>query len=200
MKTTNLSVLGKILFILLAVSWVLTLFQKWFWKTTKFHLMEKFPVFLSGDGNSLSVGLVGHEKLATEIRVRTCLEMVLNRHAYYDGPNAKKNERLLEVTDSYAEACTAASRKGAFSSALTMLAVATVLGCPIQSMFPPRNGLLDKAFRYLNETFTPVSSKSKFNPISIMWTSASYSYHKTIFLPNHFVPLIATKKQSIIVI
>ena len=161
----------------------------------------KIPVFVSGDGkclfNSLSVGLVGHEKLATEIRVRTCLEMVLNRHAYYDGPNAKKNERLLEVTDSYDEACNAASRKGAFSSAWTMLAAATVLGCPIQSVFPPRNGRLDKAFCYLNETFTPVSSKSKFDPICIMWTSTSYSYHKT-WLPNHFVPLIATKEQSII--
>ena len=161
----------------------------------------KIPVFVSGDGNclfnSLSVGLVGHEKLATEIRVRACLEMVLNRHAYYDGPNAKKNERLLEVTDSYDEACTAASRKGAFSSAWTMLAAATVLGSPIQSVFPPRNGLLDKTFRYLNETFTPVSSKSKFDPICIMWTSTSYSYHKT-WLPNHFVPLIATKEQSII--
>ena len=33
-------------------------------------------MFVSGDGNclfnSLSVGLVGHEKLATEIRFRTC--------------------------------------------------------------------------------------------------------------------------------
>ena len=39
----------------------------------------KIPVFVSGDGNclfnSLSVGLVGHEKFATEVRVRTCLEM-----------------------------------------------------------------------------------------------------------------------------
>ena len=30
-----------------------------------------------------------------------------------------------------------------------------------------------------------------------MWTSTSYSYHKT-WLPNHFVPMIATKEQSII--
>ena len=117
----------------------------------------KIPVFVSGDGNclfnSLSVGLVGHEKLATEIRVRTCLEMVLNRHAYYDGPNAKKNERLLEVTDSYDEACTAASRKGAFSSAWTMLAAATVLGRPIQSVFPPRNVLGFKIFLTLQQGF-----------------------------------------------
>ena len=84
----------------------------------KISFHGKIPVFVSGDGNclfnSLSVGLVGHEKLATEIRVRTCLDMVLNRHVYYDGPHAKKNERLLEVTDSYDEACTVASRKGAF--------------------------------------------------------------------------------------
>ena len=55
----------------------------------KLSFDRKMPAFVSGDGNclfnSLSVGLVGHEKLATEIRVRTCLEMILNRHAYYDG-------------------------------------------------------------------------------------------------------------------
>ena len=60
----------------------------------------KIPMFVSGDANCLfnllSMVLVGHEKLVTEIRVRTCLEMVLNRHANYDGLNAKKNERLLE--------------------------------------------------------------------------------------------------------
>ena len=53
-------------------------------------------MFLSGDGNclfnSLSVGLVGHEKIATEIRLRACLEMVLNRRTYDDRSNAKKNE------------------------------------------------------------------------------------------------------------
>ena len=142
MRTTNLSVLGKILFILLAVFWVLTLFSKMILENHKISFDGKIPVFVSGDGNclfnSLAVGLVGREKLATEIRVRTCLEMVLNRHAYYDGPNAKKNERLLEVTDSYDEACTAASRKGAFSSAWTMLAAATVLGSPIQSVSSPK--------------------------------------------------------------
>ena len=54
----------------------------------------KSPAHVSGDGNclfnSLSVGLVGHEKLAPEIRVKTCLEMFFNRHAYYDGPNVKE--------------------------------------------------------------------------------------------------------------
>ena len=42
----------------------------------------KIPVFVSGDGNclfnSLSVGLVEHEKLVAEIRAKTCLEMVLH--------------------------------------------------------------------------------------------------------------------------
>ena len=110
----------------------------------------KSPAHVSGDGNclfnSLSVGLVGHEKIAPEIRVETYLEMVFNRHAYYDGPNAKRNERILLVSDNYNEACNSAARDGAFLSAWTMLAAATVLGCPIQSVYPPQNGLLDRAF------------------------------------------------------
>ena len=61
--------------------------SKMIFENYKISFDGKIPVFVSGDGNclfnSLSVGLVGHEELTTEIRVRTCLEMVLNRHAFW---------------------------------------------------------------------------------------------------------------------
>lgn len=68
-----------------------------------------------------------------------------------------------------------------------MVVVASVVGCPIQSVYPPRNDILDKAVGILNTIFKPVSVKSK-DPIYILWRSSCYGYNKT-WLPDH-VPLI----------
>ena len=78
-----------------------------------------------------------------------------------------------------------------------MQAASTVVGCPIQSVYPPRNGLLDKAIGILNTVFTPVSSKSKKDHLIIMWSNAMFSFVGS-WLPNHFVPLIDTKSDSIL--
>lgn len=91
-------------------------------------IQGKSPVHVSGDGNclfnALSVGLTGNEGLSLELRVRTCLELFRNRHAYETAANAK----LLLVSPNYEDVCKAAATKGAFSSAWTMVAAATVLG------------------------------------------------------------------------
>ena len=50
----------------------------------------------------------------------------------------------------------------------------------------------------VNTTFTPVSSKSKADPIIILWISSSYNFSKT-WLPNHFVPLVSTGKDSMVI-
>ena len=149
---------------------------------------NKIPIYVSGDGNCLfnaiSVSLVGSEKLATQIRVLTCIEMVMNKSLY----DNEKYERLILVSPSYDTACKDAAIKGAYSAAWSMLAASTVVGCPIQSVYPPRNGILDTSVGVLNTKFQPVLLKSK-DAIVIMWTSSSYGFSKT-WLPNHFVPLI----------
>ena len=155
-------------------------------------------MFVSGDGNclyhSISVGLCGNESLSSEIRVRTCLELIKNRHAYRNLPNAKD---LLWVTPNYDDAIKASACRGRFASAWEMQAAATVVGCPIQSVYPPRNVLIDKTVGILNTVFSPVSSKSKKYPIIIMWTSTMYSFIGS-WMPNYFVPLIETHSVSVL--
>ena len=159
---------------------------------------RRTPIYVSGDGNCLynaiSVGICGNESLSAEIRVRTCLELIKNRHAYRNAPNSRE---LFFVSPNYDDAVTSSACKGKFACAWEMQAAATVIGRPIQSVYPPRNGLLDKAIGILNTVFTPVSSKSKKEPLLIMWSNAVFSFVGS-WLPNHFVPLVDTKSDSIL--
>ena len=159
---------------------------------------RRTPIYVSGDGNCLynaiSVGICGNESLSAEIRVRTCLELIKNRHAYRNAPNSRE---LFFVSPNYDDAVTSSACKGKFACAWEMQAAATVIGRPIQSVYPPRNGLLDKAIGILNTVFTPLSSKSKKEPLLIMWSNAVFSFVGS-WLPNHFVPLVDTKSDSIL--
>ena len=101
------------------------------------------------------------------------------------------------VTPNYDDAIKASEFKGKFASAWEMQAAATVIGCQIQFVYPPRNGLIDKTVDILNTLFSPVSSKSKKDPIIIMWTSMMYSFI-SLWMPNHFVPLIETHSNSVL--
>ena len=96
-------------------------------------------------------------------------------------------ERLILISPSYDTACKDAAIKGAYSSAWSMLAASTVVGCPIQSVYPPRNGILDTSVGVLNTKFQPVSLKSK--DATVIGGQVQVMGFKT-WLPNHFVPLI----------
>ena len=69
---------------------------------------DRVPVAVSGDGNclfnALSMALVGTEELAiaSELRVRTCIELVDNPQIYEDGLN---HEDIKLVSPSYRETC-----------------------------------------------------------------------------------------------
>ena len=122
------------------------------------------------------------------------MELIKNRHVYRNAPNSRE---LFFVSPNYDDAVTSSACKGKFVCAWEMQAATTVIGRPIQSMYPPRNGLLDKAIGILNTVFTPVSSKSKKEPLLIMWSNAVFSFVGS-WLPNHFVPLVDTKSDSIL--
>ena len=76
----------------------------------------KSPIYVSGDGNCLynaiSMALFGHEGLAKELRVKTCIELSENQKLY-----EVKNERLDLVSPSISEACRDSSQDHTFSSA-----------------------------------------------------------------------------------
>ena len=157
---------------------------------------SKTPTHVTADGNclfnALSVGLVGNESLASELRVRTCLELLKNRRSY-----ETKYHSLHLVCPAYEDVCKAAATKGMYSSAWTMVAAANVIGYPIQSVYPPRNGMLDHTIGILNTLFTPMYFSQGSDPIIILWTSTCQSFTNT-WLPNHFVPMIENSKADIV--
>ena len=158
--------------------------------------LPKLPVVVSGDGNclfnSISVSLYGSEKYATEIRARTCVEMVNHSRMYDDlFPYYLK---LLSLD--YVDDCLAAANNGSFSSARTIAAVSSALGTEIGSVYPPINGLIDRKFPCLNTTFAPFGADpTHLHPlINVLWTRCG-DHAGSIWTPNHFVPLI--KRQNL---
>ena len=102
-------------------------------ESLKMSIENKIPIYVSGYENCLfnaiSVNLFGNEKLATQIRVLTCIEMVMNT-SLYDMKIPTANFSITVVW----HACKDAAIKGAYSSAWSMLVASTVVGCPIQSI------------------------------------------------------------------
>lgn len=161
----------------------------------KFGFMpERRPLSVSGDGNCLfnavSVALCGAERYADELRVRTVIEMVMNAEKYKSSPSAKT---YLTLAPNYKDACVECGRNGAYSSVWTIVALTSVIGRPIHSVYPPCNGTDGSngfIVRSLNTTFLP-DTNCKFEPIYIMWTSTTPKPRKGLWSPNHFVPLLA---------
>ena len=70
-------------------------------ESLKMSIENKIPIYVSRDEhclfNAISVNLFGNEKLATQIRVLTCIEMVMNTSLY----DNEKYQRLILVSPSY---------------------------------------------------------------------------------------------------
>ena len=156
----------------------------------------RIPAAVPADGNclfnALSVAHVGNVSLATELRVRTCIEMVANKHEYL---KKHKQIRINLVSPDYSEAMRECAVNGRFSSAWTISAASTVLKTRIVSVYPPVNGLLDKTIPILHSTFAPTKDESPRARIVIMWSSVPLPSSGLMWTPNHFVPLLATKKS-----
>ena len=91
-----------------------------------------------------------NEGLAVELRVRTCVELRCNadiyRHLHSD---------FKFIAGDVEEEARAGAPKGAWSTAWHVVALASVLGLTISSIYPPFNGLVDQAIAILNRKFLP---------------------------------------------
>ena len=156
---------------------------------------DKIPVSTSPDGNclfnSLSVALCGNESLASELRVRTCIEMVENEQSYLE---LHKYDRFELVEDSYARSCLGCGTNCHSVGIYSIHAAATVIGVPIRTIFPPVNGLIDPCPSILSKVLCPLGKKSSKSPVYVMWTSTyRTSAEGGTWNPNHFVPLLQRK-------
>ncbi|XP_048241360.1 uncharacterized protein LOC125374504 [Haliotis rufescens] len=153
--------------------------------------MPESPLKVTGNGNCLfnavSIGVFGSEIRATELQVRTCIEMTLNAPYYTE---LSDNRRLTLVSTDYTSA-TLECAKDKSHSGWTVHAVASVVGRNIISCYPPINGMMDQSLAILNRTFESRRTSSA-KPIKIPWsctTPPPASELDRIRLPNHFVLL-----------
>ena len=145
------------------------------------------PVAVPGGGNclfySLSVAMTGKLCVAKEFRVRTCIEMVVNKETY---TKMHKHTGVALVSPDYSKTMKDCAMDWAYSS-------------KIVSIYPPVNGLLDNTISILHRTFVSVREDKSRRPICIMWTSASRPTPSKIWSLNHFVPLLLVKEPPMMI-
>ena len=161
---------------------------------------SRVPRYVTGDGNclfnSVSVVICGNESMTCKLRVRTCIELVLNFEYY---KNHHQFQDFIRVSPDLEEACRMCAVDLEYSSVFVMQALSSVIGREIVSVYPAMNGLLDNCLSILNTVIVPriSTSRRKDGRIYLLWTKMvgpiPHPRYKT-WTPDHFVPLI--KKPS----
>ena len=97
--------------------------------------------------DTASVLLAGDESLSSELRLKTCIEMIQNQNLY---ENHSKINNFMLCSSVYERACLdCASYRGWFSI-WTLLALSNVIGKNINSIYPPMNGTADRVHNTLH--------------------------------------------------
>ncbi|CAF1667127.1 unnamed protein product, partial [Adineta ricciae] len=148
------------------------------------------PVDVPGDGNCLynSIVLLMNNPLVTasELRVRTVIELITNEN-YYDALCAQ----YAGNTDIIIQA---ACQKGMYSEIHEVAALCNVLQCNIRSVYPRIDFEYYKAI--WDSVFAPIPPVIGNCTIVILWSSTLYkkdvreTYGGT-WRPSHFVPLLS---------
>ena len=129
------------------------------------------PGLSTGDGNclfnSVSTVLTGDEDLAPELRLRTAVEMSQNPERYRKRTDYND---LLSCSPTYEESTLAACTDGAYMSVWNMMALSTVVGNPIQSIYPALNGEKDKTPGFLSKRFQTEENRNRYYQASVEHT------------------------------
>jgi len=156
-------------------------------------LQDHVPISISGDGNcmfrALSKALYGTENMHTLLRLLTSLEIACFLPDY---------ENLLALADSqisvpdYTECLQTVCELGSATELIHLYAASTVIGKPIQSVFPLRNSHFSPWDRLVvGRNLTHQATN-----IKLLWSSASVPQDMQTFSPNHFVLLHSIDNAS----
>ena len=125
-----------------------------------------------------------------ELWMFTALELIRNSGQYAERYPVFANYCCITatVTD-----CVA----GGYSSTYTMAALATVIGRPVASVYPPVNGPCDTAFRQLTTTIQPLRQTTWSEPLYILWSRIGGYNAEQMWSPDHFVPLLLVSSEEV---
>jgi hypothetical protein len=175
-----------------------------------FHL----PVQTYGDGNCLyraaSTVLCSNEDMHIELRVRTFVELCLNKDRYLDdnylrtltGKDAfiskmfyssfettstKAQTSDIRISYAFEAGVLNTIKAGTYSNMWHMFALCNVIGCPVVSVYPMVKGTtVDRSF--IDITIKPTVERC-LKKVIILWSHISNT-DVNKWNPNHFVPLI----------
>lgn len=134
--------------------------------------------------SSASIAITGDNRFVTELRVRTCVEMVTNHEIYKALPNAPD---LLDTSPSFDESSLDCAKPHGFSSQWTIYALSNVLQTHINVIYPPMNGKQDRPFKVFNATCSPRTDVEADRTIKIMWSNISPNFpERGSWTANHF--------------
>lgn len=148
------------------------------------------PACTNMEGQALfcaaSLAVSARESLATELRVRCCLEMVAHE-SYYRWQ--KNHAQLAQCAPEYMDSCLDCAIPGEAASVWMMSALPSVVNRPLTSVYPHIGHPSNLAPKVLNTTFYPRGEGVMSQPVKIMWTNKDMVNANQKWMPNHFVPL-----------
>ena len=159
------------------------------------------PLYVVGDGNcfyrAASRALCGEENQHNLLRLKTALEIILNRK-YYD-TSMRTYKDLIEdnriIVSNYKKLIKDTIQLGSYSEMIHMYALSAVLKMPIRSYYPPQMSPELSSDCYTRKVVgRNVRTKSD-PPITVMWTQMIKPRNVRSFVPNHFVCLTEREVQ-----
>lgn len=138
-------------------------------------------------GYDLCIFISGSEKMADELRVRTCIELIIHRKEY------ESNEALLSLSPNYSDAIKDCAG-GVAVDIWAMCALPSVINREIKSIYPIMEDELnfEMATQLANTTFKPITDSNDDRdgtPLVILWTRVQTD-GPAPWRPTHFVPLV----------
>ncbi|CAF4405479.1 unnamed protein product, partial [Rotaria magnacalcarata] len=160
---------------------------------------EMIPIEVTGDGDCLFHTLRTFYPAMTidELRAR-CIDELCTHEQYYETIKAEMNLDLVD-DESVQDHVLRIINNQQYTGVLTFAALSTVIGQPIESIYPSVNSD-DEYCEVLNTVFIPRSKElsSSEKALHIMWSGPEKEMDR-IWRPNHFTPVLSVRQPSSVI-
>ncbi|CAF3838431.1 unnamed protein product, partial [Adineta steineri] len=173
---------------------VVDLIAKEYLEKASADVQHLIPVDVDADGNGLyhSVILLMNDSTltASELRVRTIIELVINE-AFYSNMYTHR-AGLIDI------AIKAICKNRTYSGLYEICALCSILKCNIRSVYPEIDFTAGMAA--MNSIFTPIPPIVANYEVAVLWSNVRKEMHvravnNNLWSSNHFVPLLAPNQQ-----
>ena len=159
-------------------------------------LLQHIPLAVHGDGNcmfrAISRVMYGTENQHALLRLLTVLEIACNPWTYDSSRVGHQNPFGNITIPPYAETLQTASKLGCSTEIIHLHAASSVIGEPIESVYPVQNN----HYAVWNRVLIGRNVQQQTAVIKLMWSAMSTPTDPQTFSANHFVPLFPIANAS----